>query len=151
MLQHFKLGTWGGFDTSDSGLVKSLKQLRTINNRIIDIEELSFYLNDTSVIVNKIYEDSILEQLERILKKLASHQFHLTKGMTEVPYEIFVPVFEEIFLDEEAILQERKAGYNSKLDYFKFWGLYFYSEEDAVIYDVKKKAIISGNLQTFNI
>ena len=39
---------------------------------------------------------------------------------------------------------------NEKKDYFKYWGLYFDNQEEAVIYELTKKRIISGELHMLN-
>ena len=39
-----------------------------------------------------------------------------------------------------------EQAHNDKKDYFGYWGLYFESEEDGVIYDLPRKRIITGEL-----
>lgn len=150
MLNHLKLGTWGSFDCGEDCFKKALQNLKSNNDLYIDVDEFSIFLKDTSIIINKIYEKSIPNQLESILKRINDNYIIFTKRLTEVPYEIFVPVFEEGILENDTTLMNIKSGNNRVNDYFKFWGLYFNTEEDAVIYDVKNRSIISGNLHMLN-
>jgi hypothetical protein len=150
MLHHLNLGTWGNFGSDKLCFSQLLKELRGHNDFPIEIEEFSIYLKDTSIVINKIYEESIPEQLEAILKSVSENYVHFTKGLSEIPYEIYVPVFEECLFEKDSTLMNIKSGNNNVQDYFKYWGLYFYSEDDVLIYDLKNTAIISGELQMLN-
>ena len=61
-----------------------------------------------------------------------------------------MPVFEESLLENDTTLMNIRSGNNDVKDYFKYWGLYFYTEDDALIYDLKNTSIISGDLQMLN-
>lgn len=150
MLHHLNLGTWGNFSNSDLCFRQLLKELKEQNDFAIDLVEFSIYLKDTSIVINKIYEESIPEQLENILKSVSKNYVHFTKGLSEIPYEIYVPVFEENLFEKDSTLMNIKSGNNNVKDYFKYWGLYFYSENDVRIYDLKNTSIIPGDLQMLN-
>ncbi|MEL6917289.1 MAG: hypothetical protein AAFO99_06120 [Bacteroidota bacterium] len=156
ILHYMKNGSWGHMLKNDDTLEesslfsRSLLQLKELNCFDIDVDEFSIFLNDTSVIINKIYEQSIPEQLEHILTKVAEHYVHLTNGLTEIPFEIYVPVFEEGLLENDTTLANIRTANNSQKDYFNYWGLYFDSEDDAVIYDLAKKTIVPGDLYMLN-
>jgi hypothetical protein len=75
---------------------------------------------------------------------------YFTKKFTETPYEIYIPVFEEDHFENDTKLKNIRIGNNNKKDYFEYWGLYFDSEKDAVIYDLKNKSIIFGDLFMLN-
>ncbi len=132
----------------------AFKELLAENELAMDIEELYITFSDTSIIVQRIYEHSIPEQIENIFKAVIQHSAFLTKGMTEVPFEIYVPIFEQVNLagDEELIesTSDLMIYKNTKNDYFGFWGLYFDSEENAVIYDLKNKSFIKADLFTYH-
>ncbi len=150
MLHHLTLGTWGSFESKKLSFGHLLENLRKKNNRHIEIEEFSIFLKDTSIIINRIYDDSVPVQLEAILQSMSKNYVHFTKGLTEIPYEIYVPVFEENLLENDTTLMNIKSGNNDVHDYFKYWGLYFYTEDDPLIYDLKNTSIISGELQMLN-
>jgi len=151
-LDHLGKGTWGNFKNKKDSFAGSLQLLQECNDITIKVEEFSLFLNDTAVIVNRIYDQSISQQLENILSTLDEHYFHFIKDYAEVPYEIYIPVFEDNPMESEpyTLLQNIDSGNNSFHDYFSFWGLYYYSEEDALIYDLKNETIIDGKLQMLN-
>lgn len=150
-LYHFENGSWGNFQCPETSFIGALDHLKKCNDFEIEVEEFSLFFKDTSIIANRIYEHSISEQLENVFHKLNEHAINFTKGFTEIPYEIYVPVFEDNLMEnEDTLLMNIKSGNNSAQDYFSFWGLYYYSEEDAVVYDLKNKGIINGNLQMLN-
>ena len=151
MLHHLNMGTWGNFESKELAFPRLLETLRKSNDVAIEIEEFSIFLKDTSIIINKIYDESIPEQLGPILRSISENFVHFTKGLTEVPYEIYAPVFEENLLENDATLKNIKSGNNKVKDYFKYWGLYFYNEDDALIYDLKNTSVISGDLQMLKV
>ena len=121
------------------------------NKNAVDVEEFTIFLKDITIVVNKIYPQSIPDQLDMILRNIATHYVYYTKGLTEIPYEIYVPVFEEGQLENDSLapLNIGTAG-NPHKDYFGFWGLYHDSDEDAVVYDLKSKTMIRGELLLLN-
>lgn len=156
ILSHLQKGTWGRMYSAHNSWSKSspfsraLKKLNKLNNRRIDIEELSIFAKDCSIIIKNIFENSIEEQHRQILQTIAEHYVYFSKRLTETPYEIYIPVFEEDLFENESKLKNIRAGNNKKKDYFKYWGLYFESEKDALIYDLKNKSIIYGDLFMLN-
>lgn len=150
MLFHFNKGTWGNFSqgkTSFNALLRKLKEENQVN---IDIEELSILFKDTTIIVNKIYNKSIPEQLKNIFDEMGKHYVHFSKGLTETPYEIYIPVFEECNNEKDILLRNIEAGNHTKEDYFNYWGLYFETEDDAVIYDLRQSHLENGDLFMLN-
>jgi len=151
VLDHFNKDMWGNFSSKKSSLSGALLRLQDTNDCKIDIEEFSLFLNDTSIIINKIYNQSIPQQLENVFLSLSKHCIYFTKGMTEIPYEIFISVFENnMMLNEKNSLNNLKAENIADQSYFSFWGLYFYSEIDASVFDLKNQTIINGKLQMLN-
>ena len=150
-LHHFEKNNWGNFKCPENSFVGALDQLEESNNLPLEVEEFSLFFNDTSIIVNRIFDQSIAQQLENIFIEIHKHAEHFTKGSNEIPYEIYVPVFEDNLMENEhALLMNIKSGNNSEQDYFSYWGMYFYSEDEAVVYDLKNQCIIQGNLQMLN-
>ncbi|QCX00234.1 hypothetical protein FGM00_08965 [Aggregatimonas sangjinii] len=154
-MSHLKSGIWAQFSrTSDrpvntSEFYNLVTQLQDQNDFPIEVEEVSIIFENCNVIINQIYDCSIPEQLDSILTELANHYSGLTKELQEVPYEIFIPVFEEqtntdVF--SETLLPNVLNDTNRNIDYFNYWGLYFNSDNDATIYDFNEKGITSGEL-----
>jgi len=150
MLFHFNKGTWGNFRQNKSSFAHLLNRLITENEVRVDAEEVTLFLKDTTIVINKIYDNSISEQLENIFKHIGKHYVYFSKGLTETPYEIYIPVFEECSHGNDTLLHNIEAGNHRKKDYFKYWGLYYESEEDAVIYDLRKSKIEKGDLFMLN-
>jgi len=150
-LHHFEKNTWGNFESSENSFSGALSKLKENSNLQIEVEEFSLFLQDTSIIINRIYDLSISQQLKNIFSKLSEHTVHFTKGLTDIPYEIYVPVFEDnVIENENTLLTNIRSSNNNEQDYFSFWGLYYYSEDDAVVYDLKNQTIIRGKLQMLN-
>lgn len=156
MLYHLEQGTWGSQEFSDtvqrekSTLGDRLQHIREINQQFIDIEELSIILRDCTIVIKKIAPESVEQELETILSVLAENYVYLTKNLSNNPSEIFVPVFEEVSAENHMsnILGTKRIAENG---YYSYWALYFNMDERAVIYDLKNKSIISGDLNLLNL
>ncbi len=151
MVLHFNNGNWGSFSQINYCLRNEINLLEGKNDILINVDEFSIFLKDTSIIINKIYDRSIEDQLEQILITLTNNHFHFTKGFTEVPYEIYVPVFEENIIENNSSVREIQNTQNIRNDYFDFWGLYFESEGDAaVVYDLEEAVVLYEDLHILN-
>jgi len=144
LLSHFNTGRWGNSGTEESPLQHALDVLDLKNKYSIDIEELTFFLNDTSIVIKRIYDRSIPTQLNDILKQIAFNYVFLTRGLTQKPYEIFVPIFEDIIENIDANEEPTNTAPKS---YSEFWGIYLDKEDEASIYDVHKNTYVRGDLE----
>ncbi|MBT8299573.1 MAG: hypothetical protein KJO52_14680 [Maribacter sp.] len=142
LIHQYNLENWGTFNTSKFSLSNEISALERINDIRIDVDEFSIVLKDTTLIIDKIYNQSIGEQLEHILHELGIHYVHYTKNYSEVPYEIFVAVFVENLMQAELTSNNSKKNHG----YSSFWAIYFESEIDAVIYDVQNSTFLNENL-----
>jgi len=152
-LRHFNNGDWGGYnfaEESRSNISKSLSEaLKTLNENSAyptDILELSLHFKDTSIIVAKLYTHSISEQASKILTAIGKHFVYFTKGLTEMPYEIFVPIF------EDTTIQDHTATIDTETSYFNYWGLYFdkgEQENEALIYSLDRKKFYEESIFLF--
>jgi len=150
-LHYFEKDAWGSFKCEENSFDNALNTLKECNTIHIYVEEFSLFFKDTSIIVNKIYDESIPEQLGNIFVKLNEHSINFTKGLTEIPSEIYMPVFEDTMTESEhMLLMDIQSDNNYQQDYFSFWGLYYCSEDDAVVYDLNQQSIIKGDLQMLN-
>jgi len=156
MLYHLEQGTWGLHEFSDTlenekvSLAVRLQHIREINQTFIDIEELSIILKDCNIIIKKIAPESVEQELETILSVLAENYVYITKNLSSNPSEIFVPVFEEVS-SENHLSNLQEPNKIAKNGYYSYWGLYFDLDERAVIYDLKNKSIIAGDLNLLNL
>ncbi|TDS15257.1 hypothetical protein DFQ03_1898 [Maribacter caenipelagi] len=144
LLAHFNTGRWGNSGKEDSPLHIALENLDLKNQCNIDIEELTFFLNDTSIVIKRIYNRSISTQVNDIFKQIAFNYVFLTRGLTQKPYEIFVPIFEDYIENIEADDEQLNMAPKS---YSEFWGIYLDKDDEASIYDVNKNTYVSGDLE----
>jgi len=129
-----------------SPLDSALFELQLLNDQSIDVEEFSIFLEDCSIVIKRIYQQSIQEQLASIFSALAAHLNTITENFRKVPFEIYIPVFEEDLYENESQLAKIERTNNDIKDYFQYWGLYFDHQEEATIYDLSCKQIFSGEL-----
>lgn len=149
-LFHLNNGNWGAFkqqsrkqnDEMSCQFQDYFEYLIEMNYARVDIKELSIHLSDTSIIVERLYHMSIVEQLNTIMDSICSNFVHITKGLTEMPYEIFVPVYEE---NKPLVPPMSISLSKGPEDFFKYWGLYFDSSEKMQVYDYGAKKVISGD------
>lgn len=142
-------GGWGGFQfsfangqlISTSSFQDFFTDLNNKSEAIYDIEELSICMLDTSIIIGKVHELSILENIGKIFDALNSNFVHYTKGISEMPYEIFLPVYEE---SQETNINQTNNPQNADV-YYNYWGLYFDSDTQMFVYDCKNKTLDDGD------
>ncbi|NNE76640.1 MAG: hypothetical protein HKN31_06150 [Pricia sp.] len=150
VLFHFNKGSWGNFEQGDTSFSQNMQLLIEQNDMFLDVGEFSLFFKDTTIIISKIYDNSIPEQLDAIFSEIGKNYVHFSKGLKEVPYEIYVPVFEECKDENDILIMNIEAGNNCEKDYFKYWALYFDSEDDAVIYDLRDSHLENGDLFMLN-
>jgi len=144
LFTNFNTGRWGTSIKNDSPLQYNLEILNSRNNCNIDIEELTIFLKDTSIVIKRIYDKSIATQLNDILKQIAFNYVFLTRGLTQKPYEIFVPIFEDSldnfdFEDDQTNILPKS--------YSEFWGIYLDKEDEASIFDIQANTYVTGDLE----
>jgi len=127
--------------------LKAYSELKNTNSIPLDISELTISLTDTTILISKIYQQSISDQLENIAMALLHHNIYYTKGLTETPFEIFIPVFEEDTIECGTRLENIVTNNNNTHDYFIFWGVYYDHTGEAAIYDLNSRKIIRGDIQ----
>lgn len=138
----------------DSGItilfLNAYTDLREENYIKLDISELTISLTDSTILISKIYEQSIYDQIENIAAELCKHEVYYTKGLSETPFEIFIPVFEEDDHKPDLLPTDDPLNKNDINDYFIFWGVYYDRTDESVIYDVQSQRIIHGDIQILN-
>ena len=155
LLFHLEKGNWGygnmDFNSGNDGnpLAKRVWQLQQLNEYPIEIEELALQLKNITLVIKKIYPHSIEMELDFILAAMTEHHTRFSNRLGESPYEIYIPVIEEEIIPKQPKISELKPK-NTDPVYLRYWGLYFDSEEDAVIYDLRSRSFISGDLYMLN-
>jgi len=144
LLGQFNKGIWGNNQLPISPLKTSFLELTSKNSLQLDVDEITLCLLETNIIIKKINSRSIINELNNILSEIAKQYVFLTMGLTEKPYEIFVSVDEENnILDTEGATKTNTSGY------FKYWGVYFESKEDAMVYDLENNKYIPADLDFY--
>lgn len=154
---YLEKGSWGrpSRHQAENGMPESafneaFQDFKNQNSFEMDVEELSLVCKDTSIVIKKLYSQSVSEQFGQILQTLAAHYVYFTRDLTETPYEIYLPVFEEVITASNALVSTIKRDPNGANDYYSYWALYFESIADARIYDINRRTIISGDLHMLN-
>lgn len=152
-LYHFRMGSWGGLHNEGKKLEVSpfeqaFIEVQELNNGKLDIAEVYINLLDTTLIISKIKQQCISFHLNAILSSIEQNFIYFTKGLHEIPYEIFIPVFQ--LDDSKGKPNVPQKGAAHLMDgYFDYWGLYFLSEknQEPIIYDVHNKCFIDRDLK----
>lgn len=147
------IGTGIAYDIFKSGtnnfvlrpFIKAYNKLKK-KNKNIDIQELKFSFKDTTIIIHKIYENSIFDELENILLGLSINYPYLYLKSGEKPYEINIPVFKNPNKNNgikyRCLLSIDETIRNiDKEDYFKYWGAYFQFKGWSHVFDYKKQKL----------
>lgn len=152
-LSHFNEGDWSNNSFSEesssdmsAAFKEALKKLSETISRNLDILEISLHFTNTSIVISRLYPHSIQEHLGKILTTISQHFIYYTKGLTEMPYEIFVPVF------EDKTIQGHQTKIGTETNYYTYWGLYFENgpeEHEALIYSLSKKKFYEENIFLF--
>ncbi len=136
-----------------SGLNKMLLRFKnaffTLNQTlygIADIEELSLYFKDTSIVINSISQNSIIDEIDDIAKAVLKHHKYLSTLMGLLPSEIHIPVFEDTVTKELFNKNEKIVPINYKSAYLQYWGVYFDSYDKPLVYNLKRTNIMPGDL-----
>jgi hypothetical protein len=155
MLFHLQQGIWGTEECTSTifkgnpKISNQLQNIRDINKVFIEIEELSLILNDCTIIIKKIYPKSVELEYENIIRILADNYIFLSNQLAASPSEIFIPIFEEVssINDVANMVGENRISADG---YYSYWGLYLNILEDPVIFDLKNKCLVSGDVLLFN-
>ncbi len=125
-------------------------------NRKVDIEELIICFNDCTLILYKVSNNSIYNQLENILDSISENFKTLKYKHTEVPFEIYIPIYNEKPIEEEdtgkldTLLNTFNISNRVKEDeYYKYWGLFYESTTDSLVFDFEAKDLKVGIISAY--
>jgi hypothetical protein len=132
-------------------LFKAYQRLRSRNSRL-DIGELRVVLQDTTLIIYRITNDSVSSHLDRVLEAVAKNLPLLLLRSGEAPYEIHVPVFEDPVSDRlsrfRALLTLDECIVPSSADYFRYWGLVYGLSPSLRVFDVERGLLLDEEFLT---
>lgn len=133
-------------DKKISVFSQAFTKLKNSNSLSIDIEEFVIFFKNSSIFIKKIYQYSIPDQLKNISKLVIDHYEYYTKQFSEVPFEIHIPLFEVDYSKNSSKILNIISSKNTASEYYKYWGLYFDSNDDDLTYDLENLSIIDGDL-----
>lgn len=146
-IQHFRVDVLSNVGVNSNFLMNCLTELQHKNTETIDIKELSFLMSDTSIFIQQVCEYGVVQQLDNVMRILMNDYHSIISRFREIPREVHIPVLEDTNnVDDDSLLLAEFGKRTTEKDYFTFWGLYFDSREDTVIYDVEKSDFIFEEL-----
>lgn len=123
-------------------------------NRRVDIDQIRFTLQDTSILINRLPRTDLLADLGNILLSVAQNLEDIALASEDRIFEIRIPVVEDNtedrvcrFRDLTWIDEPMDITQISSADYFKYWGLE-YDIHPRKVYDVKARALIGERYYT---
>lgn len=134
--------------------IESYKRLRERNKeREIDIGDLRIEFQDSVLILHEI-SSTLLSQLDRIFSTLAHSYRHLLTENDDSPFEIHIPVFEDLGDDRSSRFRikgdiDETIRSSGPEDYFRYWGL-TYDLFGRKVFDVKKQLLMNEHWNTLN-
>ena len=134
-------------------LLTAFEKLKSRNKkRNIEVDELKFSFQDADIVVKKIGDAPLFDDLGPVFKALAEN-FEFMKGQTgESPYEIHIPVFEDPnprFSRFRALLDVDETIEGVTADsYLQFWGVRYNREGQIRVFDVQRRLLIDTRYMT---
>lgn len=110
-------------------LFSQIKALFSKNQRFRpDIEAAKFIFRDVEIIIYPLYEDSISEVIDDIIKELAQRFSAIKAHLISPVRTIHIPIFNQVDSYEVCAYRVRlnideNISKFDKADYFKFWGV----------------------------
>ncbi len=121
--------------------------------RRVHIERLLLTFQDSVVIVHNICGDSIVSNLDPILRTLAASYGHLILRTREKPFSITIPIFEDTNEDRlcrfrELLDVDEPIRDISEKDYLNLWGIQYDYLGTTRVFDVTKAVLLDEEFQT---
>ncbi|MEI6822946.1 MAG: hypothetical protein WCL51_13515 [Bacteroidota bacterium] len=133
-------------------LKNAYKELKKVNP-ILDCYQLKIEFLDTKIYIYSVYNDSLIENIDKILQELYTHfsDLIINEFGDEFPSEIHIPLLFHQFLEfqiyrpplgmEESIIAKKE-------DFYKLWGLKYQYTHNSKIYDLINNCFIDGEFMT---
>ena len=120
---------------------------RNANHRV-GIDRLTFNFGDAILVIDVSYPGVISDQLGPLFESLASNYPHFILSSGEVPFQIYVPVFEDDAPDRicrfrELLEVDEVLAKRTSVDYFGYWGLWYDFSSEFRVYDVQQRLLLN--------
>jgi hypothetical protein len=128
---------------------------RKKNDRV-GIDRIRFVFQDSAITMERLPNTDLLAELEGILRAVAANFEYITQGSSGQLFELYIPVFQDLSTErvckyrallstDETLDVNRISG----ADYFRFWGLQYYSEgSPSRVYDVEHGGVLEESFCT---
>ncbi len=121
-------------------------------NERIGIDRIRFVFQDSAITIETLPHTDLLAELESILRAVAENFESMIQGSRDQLFEIYIAVFEDTTEERVSFCKYRPllttdetidVSHISRADYFKLWGLEYYSDgSPSRVYDVERRSII---------
>ena len=144
MIQSQEHWLWGPNNPAipgKSGIWELLSELRRSNPDVsLDLEEFNLQLDDSLIVIRSIGPNSIAEELACILSRIGQHYPYFNGNRNTAPYEIFIAV-SDINIPLPTVAGPARNG-----AFYDYWAVYYDSEIDPFIYDLRQRHLLQEDL-----
>lgn len=130
---------------------------RRENDRV-GIDRIRFVFQDSAITIERLPQTDLLAELDSILRAVAENCESIIQGSSDKLFEIYIAVFEDTTDESVSMCRYRtllttdetiNVNQITRADYFKFWGLQYYSDcSPSRVYDVERRSIIEDSFCT---
>jgi hypothetical protein len=130
---------------------------RQKNDRV-GIDRIRFVFQDSAITIERLPHTDLLAELESILRAVAENCESMIQGSSDQLFEIYIALFEDTTDERVSFCKYRTllttdetidVSHISRVDYFKLWGLEYYSDgSPSRVYDVDRRSIIEESFCT---
>lgn len=124
----------------------------------VGIDRIRFVFQDSAITIERLPHTDLLAELESILRAVAENWESIIEGSSDRLFEIYIAIFEDTTDERVSFCKYRTllttdeiidVTHISRADYFKLWGLQYYSEgSPSRVYDVQRRSIIAQSFCT---
>jgi hypothetical protein len=131
----------------------ALKRKNAAKARGVYIDELLLSFQDSIVVIQSLGGDTVVGNVEQILRALAVHYRHLILRSGEKPFSISIPVFEDPSEDRlcrfrELLDVDETIRDISEEQYLSLWGMQYDYSWTTRVFDVKRQVLIDEEFYT---
>jgi hypothetical protein len=127
-------------------------------NERVGIDRIRFVLQDSAITIERLPHTDLLAELESILRAVAENWVSIIEGSSDRIFDIYIAIFEDTTDERVSFCKYRTllttdetidVSHISRADYFKLWGLQYYSDvSPSRVYDVQRRSIIAQSFCT---
>jgi len=122
----------------------------------VGIDRIRLVFQDSAITMERLPHTDLLAELGGIFRAVAENFEYITHGSGSQLFELYIPIFEDT--SDQRVCKYRTllsvdetldVSRISRVDYFKFWGLQYYSDgSPSRVYDVEHRGVIEESFCT---